>query len=530
MIGYYTSKITDNIGRTPEDFLVCRDAVIGRTGFQTYKGEELLREHGKDKLKDLGLDDVSPAADIRVFRDPSEVFHPDTLRSFEGKPFTDNHPPGFVTPDNITLYQKGHIQNVRKGKEPLDSGDWPMLADIVVTDAPLAAEIENGERPDLSSGYGYGLKAHNGTLWQVDIVGNHVARVPKGRAGSDARIYDAAPVDAEAKPQLQPTKRYKMKNPFKHLLGLGVKAMAADANTDPEDLAEAVKEASKFEPSSGDREGRARAHDEFPPEKEKKEEKKEGKDAAADDHGARMHAALDRVLARKADDMRSKDADLEALKGLMSEYFNEEKGEPEHADDAMCDDAQGDVTDPGTEGTAGFDESGEKREEEEGKADDRHADDRKADDRKADDAAHSHDAVPTFASAERRRSSAFGADAVGGAAFVLKAMKPHIAKACQLAKAGRGNDAARHLTRAFDTVATSVNATARRTGTGDGYRAFSEAANDRSDEAKRSAARGRAADAEANDADTPGSPSEARTRKLNELMKSRFRVSLQEVK
>jgi hypothetical protein len=514
LIGYYTSKITDNIGRTPENFLVCRDAVIGRTGFQTYKGEELLREHGKDKLKDLGFDNVSSADDIPLFRDPSEVFHSDTLRSFEGKPFTDNHPPGFVTTENIGLYQKGHIQNIRKGSEPLDSGDWPMLADIVITDAALAAEIENGDRPDLSSGYGYSLKAHNGTLWQTDIVGNHVARVPKGRAGSDARIYDAAPADADVKPQPQtspckeayrmPKEKGKIKN---FLTGLGLMTMAKDAATKPEDMAEALAEMQAM-PPEGEQEDEARGNN----------NRRSARAADADepdDHGKRMHAALDRVLAHHADSEHAKDADLESLKGLMGKYFSEEQGEPQHAEDS-CE--QGDVTDPGTMGPtiadAADDDPGKEDEEEDKR--EGHADDAKA-----------ADAVPLFATAEKR--PAFGADAVGGAAFVLKAMKPHIAKACQLARAGRGQDAARHLTRAFDTVATSVNATAKRTGTGDGYKAFAGAANDRSDEARRSQS-ARARDAEANDADTPGSNSAARIEKLNAMTKARFRVNLAEVK
>ncbi len=530
MIGYYTSKISDNIGRTPEGFLVCRDAVIGRTGFHTYKGEELLREHGKDKLHELGFDDVSPAADIKVFRDASEVFHPDTIRSFEGKPFTDNHPPGFLTPDNVALYQKGHIQNVRKGDEPLDSGDWPLVADIVVTDANLASRIENGER-ELSSGYGYSLKANNGTLWQTDIVGNHEALVPKGRAGSDARIYDAAPADAEAqpKPVIPPTqKRYKMKNPFKHLLGLGVRAMAADASTDPEDLAEAVKEASKLElvPPSGNREGGGESREDVDT---RRRARAADAEPDMDDHAKRMHAALDHVLSKKAADMHSKDVDIENLKGLMSQYFNEEGKEPQHgADNAGCDDAaaaQGDVTDPATFGTAGISEDEASPGKEDEKDDEKQEREGKVGDARA------ADAVPTFSSSERRRPSAFAADAVGGAAFVLKSLKPHIAKACQLA--GTNSPAARHLRRAFDTVATSVNVTARRTGTGDGYKLFAGAANERGEDAKRSIAEGgraRAADAQAADADTPGSLSEARIKKLNEQMKSRFRVSIQEVK
>lgn len=70
-----------------------------------------------------------------------------------------------------------------------------MLADVIVTDSDAIRAIDTGAR-ELSCGYTYKL-ARNGYRWeQRQIVGNHVALVPKGRAGSEARIYDAAPKES----------------------------------------------------------------------------------------------------------------------------------------------------------------------------------------------------------------------------------------------------------------------------------------------------------------------------------------------
>ena len=518
MLGYLVSQLSENIGETPEGFLICRDAVIGRTGFQTYKGAELLREHGADGLAKLGLDNVRPDDDVKVFRPQDEVYAADTIKSFEGKPFVDNHPPGgqFVTPDNIDLYQRGHVQNVRKGTEPLDSGDWPLLGDIVITHPDVQSKVRNGER-ELSCGYGYDLARNNGHIIQTNIVGNHVALVPKGRAGSDARINDSAPdaapaeVAKVAKPQPTPIAKkeaYHVTNLLKHVFGLGLKAFAQDA--EPEKLAEAAEEAKKLEsksPSAEDRKSDDRHADDRHAEDRKAEDAKAADgDRRADDRGARLHAALDRVLQHHADKRAAEDVDLEELKGLMGQYFEEEKGEGEHADAGdAADIAPTDVTDPSTQGT------------------DAAADAADGDKAKADDAADGEPLVATFGSTTRKREpSAHAMDAVGGAAFVLKALKPHIAKAAQLARAGKGDAAAKHLYRAFDTIATSVNETAGRAGAGMGYADFAKAASERSDDARRSMAR-------AADSAKDETPAE-HVAKLNETMRSRFRVSVTEVK
>ena len=104
MISYYGYTISPNQIETGEGFLICRNVPIARTGEQDYLGTE------------LGL----PVADVvKVNRPAEEVFSDAALASFEGKPVTNDHPPELIDSETATMYEKGHVQNVRKGE-----GEW----------------------------------------------------------------------------------------------------------------------------------------------------------------------------------------------------------------------------------------------------------------------------------------------------------------------------------------------------------------------------------------------------------------------
>ncbi|WP_250264175.1 DUF2213 domain-containing protein, partial [Escherichia coli] len=65
-----------------------------------------------------------------------------------------------------------------------------MLADLIVKDESAIQLIEDGLR-EVSCGYDAEYKqAEPGKAQQVDITGNHVALVPKGRAGNRCAIGD----------------------------------------------------------------------------------------------------------------------------------------------------------------------------------------------------------------------------------------------------------------------------------------------------------------------------------------------------
>lgn len=173
MLSYYGYTISPNQIETGEGFLICRNVPISRTGEQEYVGSEL----------GLNTDNI-----VKVFRPPEEVFDPAALASFEGKPVTNDHPPTLVTPDDVSMYEMGHAQNVRKG-----AGEWDgyVLADLHIHDRSLIDAIQSGKR-EISCGYGCEWEDNgDGTYTQKRIRGNHIAVVDRGRAGKRAAILDS---------------------------------------------------------------------------------------------------------------------------------------------------------------------------------------------------------------------------------------------------------------------------------------------------------------------------------------------------
>ena len=206
------------MAKTPEGYLICYDVNIARIGTQEYLGSE------------LGVEDEV----VVVNRPPEEVFKPATVASFEGKPFTNDHPFELLDVSNTSIYEKGHVQNVR-----ISDDKTYIIADIMVKDAQTISDIENGKR-ELSAGYNCDcIQDEDGNWYQCNIIGNHVALVDKGRAGNKVRINDKKKEINSMKTQ-------------KNVLGKLLKAFAKDA--EPEEMLEAVKavQGEDEEPAGGD--------------------------------------------------------------------------------------------------------------------------------------------------------------------------------------------------------------------------------------------------------------------------------------
>ena len=162
--------------RTPEGYLFCEAVRIARTGDLLYSPNE--------------VPDVEPLSGlpfVTITRDRTELFHPDVLASFLGKPVTNNHPPEMLDPGSHKAYAVGHAVNVYAG-EGIDA-DY-MLADLLITDQTAIRDVENGKK-EVSCGYmseyeqertGYGR--------QYNIRGNHIALVERGRCGPSCAIRD----------------------------------------------------------------------------------------------------------------------------------------------------------------------------------------------------------------------------------------------------------------------------------------------------------------------------------------------------
>ena len=177
MLAYYGTKISPHMTDTPEGYLVCHDVPIARTGDMVYRASELQLEGDPDRP-------------VTVRRYAEDVFDPAAVASFEGKDVTAGHPAESVSPANHAAYSKGHVQNVRREGEKL-------VADLLVKDAALISDIKNNVIREVSCGYLCSYEPEGDHYRQGNIRGNHVAVVPRGRAGREVAIKDQAAQEAE---------------------------------------------------------------------------------------------------------------------------------------------------------------------------------------------------------------------------------------------------------------------------------------------------------------------------------------------
>ncbi len=163
--------------RTGDGYLVTTARSV-RTGIQLYAGQE------------VGRPDMSV---VRVYRDASEVFAPESLQSFSHAPVTIDHPDEAVTADNWKELSAGEVSTAAK-----QDGEWIMLP-LILKDKKAIQAVENDKR-ELSAGYTCDLDWSSGMTadgqpydaQQRNIRINHLAIVDRARAGSQARIGDGA--------------------------------------------------------------------------------------------------------------------------------------------------------------------------------------------------------------------------------------------------------------------------------------------------------------------------------------------------
>jgi len=174
---------------TPNGYLRC-DARITKVGVFPYR------------LKDGSI--------RRELRLPEEVFRDDALSSFEDVPLTNNHPREKLTAKNTRKWQAGNVKRVQKD-------DRYVAARVLITDADTIEAAKAGKN-QLSCGYTCDLDFEAGTTRGIEgvpdglkydaiqrnIIGNHVAIVDRGRAGTDATLHldadDAVQVDETSEP------------------------------------------------------------------------------------------------------------------------------------------------------------------------------------------------------------------------------------------------------------------------------------------------------------------------------------------
>lgn len=133
---------------------------------------------------------------------PEEILSDATVSSANSKPVTDGHH-GLVTKDNSHDLLKGFTASNGHVEGNM------LYNDITITDPNLISQIKNGDKRELSIGFETQMDptsgTYNGTKYdavQRNIRINHVAVVPKGRAGHEVRLIGDS---AEAVEQVEPS-------------------------------------------------------------------------------------------------------------------------------------------------------------------------------------------------------------------------------------------------------------------------------------------------------------------------------------
>lgn len=322
-IAYYASRIPgkETWVQSDEGYRTYLNVPICRTGSQEYFGRELKKNKGYDST--WGLEDDQK---YEVFRPLEEVTHPETIASFETKSVLDEHPSDKIIIDAIDEYDgisKGHAQHVRIG-DLLPDGETPLLADLVVKHPDLNLKIENGIR-QVSCGYVFILaKDAVGRLIMTKIRGNHIAVVPRGRAGPEVAIGDALPNFTEKR-------KAPMSFSSRLMRAVGFQNWAKDAK--PEEVADALEQL--------EAEGGADA-DEHPKGCRCEDCKPAAKDKGAKDRKAAKDAEEKEKEEKAAKDAEAKEAEDKAAKDAAEaeEKAAKDAAEKEEADKAAKDAAE----------------------------------------------------------------------------------------------------------------------------------------------------------------------------------------------
>lgn len=125
----------------------------------------------------------------REYRSKEEVSRADSLATLTDAPVTHLHPRELVTPANFAAVVRGTVS----GTARVDGSQ--IEADLAIQDARLIERIERGDR-EVSCGYrcklihtpGISPEGERYDAIQTEIRYNHVAVVPRGRAGREIAL------------------------------------------------------------------------------------------------------------------------------------------------------------------------------------------------------------------------------------------------------------------------------------------------------------------------------------------------------
>ncbi|MEL7494811.1 MAG: DUF2213 domain-containing protein [Cyanobacteria bacterium J06642_11] len=117
---------------------------------------------------------------------PEELFRVDSLETAGLAPVTLGHPEvGMINPENWKDYAVG-----ASGSTVLADRERGLVDVVfVVGDQSAIDAVKRGDAAEVSAGYHANIEDRNGQLYQTNRRYNHLALVPKGRAGPQVRVH-----------------------------------------------------------------------------------------------------------------------------------------------------------------------------------------------------------------------------------------------------------------------------------------------------------------------------------------------------
>lgn len=168
---------------------------IDISGNELFRGCKLTKEqvvpYSGAQIDPNGMFGLDPSRVYNVYRPASEINKKSFIESLEIVPLLDEHPKGSFDGGNEKKMM-GCLFNIR-----WDAGQHALFGDLKVMDNELKRKIARGIK-ELSLGYGVSYVRKMGVFEgkaydfvQTNLMGDHVALVPEGRAGSDCCVRDS---------------------------------------------------------------------------------------------------------------------------------------------------------------------------------------------------------------------------------------------------------------------------------------------------------------------------------------------------
>lgn len=294
---------------------------ISKSNVCIYYGKEIPNS------EELGLE---PNKAYRLLRDPEELKK--AVSTFNNKPVLNKH-------IGVTVIDPPKDAIVGSTGERAEFDGTYLKNSMVIWDLDSILGVETEKQKEISSSYRYRLdltageyegETYDGVM--RDIVCNHVAIVPSGRAGPDVFVYDSKPIGIKLMSKLEKFWAYLLPklasdadpDEVKKEVGNVIKDEATQAEKDNESEAERLKREEKELKEREARENKDREKDRKAADNDNNKDDKSNKtandnddDKKAKDNKMAMDAAISAVE-RKFMELRQAERDVRPVVGELA--------------------------------------------------------------------------------------------------------------------------------------------------------------------------------------------------------------------